>query len=165
MEENCLICGRKTFVPNFCQFWKGIRTGYLGGWVGGNYADQKKLLQCTSDAGSQARALRANPERERARENLSGSQWVSMTLSDSLPGSLSLQLSCHTYTLYWWNSFVEYPHWFLQVEMGRLIGRTYIAIARQDKIYRNISNALGRTKYILQYIGCTKVAQIRTWIF
>ena len=32
--------------------------------------------------------------------------------------------------------------------MKRLIGRSYIAIARQDKIYRNKSNALGRTKYI-----------------
>ena len=37
----------------------------------------------------------------------------------------------------------------------RLIGRSYIAIARQDKKYRNISNALGSTKYISQYIGCT----------
>ena len=44
----------------------------------------------------------------------------------------------------------------------RLIGRPYIAIARQDKIYRNISNALGRTKYISQYIGCVQEAQIRT---
>ena len=36
-----------------------------------------------------------------------------------------------------------------------------IALARQGKIYRNISNALGRTKYISQYIGCIQEAQIR----
>ena len=39
----------------------------------------------------------------------------------------------------------------------RLIGRLYIALARQDKIYRNILNALGRTQYISQYIGCTQI--------
>ena len=46
----------------------------------------------------------------------------------------------------------------------RLIGRSYIAIARQDKIYRNISDALGKTKYISRYIGHTREAQVRPWI-
>ena len=38
----------------------------------------------------------------------------------------------------------------------RLIGLSYNAIARQDKIYRNVLNTLGRTKYISQYIEYTR---------
>ena len=47
----------------------------------------------------------------------------------------------------------------------RLIGRPYIVLAQKDKIYRNISDALGRTKYVSQYIGCTQEAQIRPRTF
>ena len=35
----------------------------------------------------------------------------------------------------------------------RLIGRPYIALARQDKIYRNISNALGRLRSDHEYFS------------
>ena len=35
----------------------------------------------------------------------------------------------------------------------RLIGRPYIALARQDKIYRNISDALGRLRSDHKYFG------------
>ena len=83
--------------------------------------DQDKVLQRTSAAGSRAKALGANPERERARQNLCGSLSVSL---DPLWVSLWLSLAIMIYQdlrslLGLWFHFVLHIHCLLG-----LVGQT-----------------------------------------